>query len=58
MARPKFWEETPMRGVYDNVLSGEISVAALQKMMLHKRNVKHLKRLYSYPLRRYYNIYK
>jgi hypothetical protein len=33
-------------GRRDNVLSGEISVAALQKMMLHKRKVKHLKRLY------------
>ena len=42
MARPKFWEETPMRGVCGNVLSGEISVAALQKMMLHKRKVKRL----------------
>jgi len=35
-----------MRGVSGNVLSGEISVAAVQKMMLHKRKVKHLKRLY------------
>ena len=43
LARPKFWEETPMRGACDNVLSGEISVAAVQKMMLHKRKVKHLK---------------
>ncbi len=34
-----------MRGRRDNVLSGEISVAALQKMMLHKRKVKHLNRL-------------
>jgi hypothetical protein len=29
-----------MRGVYGNVLSGEISVAALQKMMLQLRKVK------------------
>jgi hypothetical protein len=29
-----------MRGVAGNVLSGEISVAAVRKMMLHARNVK------------------
>jgi hypothetical protein len=32
-------------GRCDNVLSGEISVAALQKMMLQMRNVKHVKPL-------------
>ncbi len=46
LARPKFWEGERHEGRRDNVLSGEISVVALQKMMLHKRNVKHLKRLY------------
>ena len=34
-------------GRRDNVLSGEISVVALQKMMLHKRKVKQLNCFYS-----------